>query len=36
VDVVNYSLFNIAHSYSCSAQLTAVSSYTLQCALKRN
>jgi len=36
VHVVNYSLFSIAHGYSCFAQLTAESSYTLQCALKRN
>jgi len=30
VHVVNYSLFNIVHHYSCFAQLTAVSPYTLQ------
>jgi len=30
-----YSLFSIAHGYSYLAQLTAVSPYTLQYALKR-
>jgi len=36
VHAVNYSLFNIAHGYSCFAHLTAEIPCTLQCALKRN
>jgi len=36
VHVVNDSFFSIAHGYTCFAQLTAESPYTLQCALKCN